>query len=322
MTGKLRLLAAALLLSVAPSYAQAPGVSDMVLTPGSAAGDRIGGHGFTITYEETAVEGMQDVRNMFQRDGVFQEIFDEVSAQIALPRDVAITFRDCGEPSAFWSSDDKTVTMCYELISLYNTSYEQIETAEQGFLQQASVEQVLTGTTLFVMLHELGHGLIDLFDLPITGKEEDAADQFAAMTLIGSDEDDDALEDRPSRLALLGAYFFQKLSHSPDSLTRQILSNEHALGQQRYYEVMCLVLGSNTEVYGPIVALGVQMVNDAAQNYPYLVTDARIIEWLERTDDLNILPYKRALRCEKEFQRYNASWDYLIDTFMVPQKND
>jgi hypothetical protein len=64
------------------------------------------------------------------------------------------------------------------------------------------------------------------------------------------------------------------------------------------------------------------MVFDAAQSYPNLVRDGSIDEWLERTDDLNILPYKRALRCEREFKRYNASWDYLIDTFMVPQKKD
>jgi hypothetical protein len=321
MTSKLRLLTAALLLSAAPVFAQAPDDVD-VLTPGAEAGDTIGAHGFKITYEETAVEGIDEVRDLLQRDGNFQEVFDEVAAQIALPRDVPIIFRDCGEPSAFWTPENKTVTMCYELISLYNTSYEQIETPEQGFLQQASVEQVVTATTLFVMLHELGHGLIDLFDLPITGKEEDAADQFATIVLISSDEEDDKLEERPSRLALLGAYFFQRLAHSPDSLTRQILSNEHALAQQRYYEVMCLVLGSNTNVYGPVISLGVQMVFDAAQSYPNLVRDGSIDEWLERTDDLNILPYKRALRCEREFKRYNASWDYLIDTFMVPQKKD
>src|SRR5690606_10217216 len=87
MTSKLRLLTAALLLSAAPVFAQAPDDVD-VLTPGAEAGDTIGAHGFKITYEETAVEGIDEVRDLLQRDGNFQEVFDEVAAQIALPRDV------------------------------------------------------------------------------------------------------------------------------------------------------------------------------------------------------------------------------------------
>lgn len=37
---------------------------------------------------------------------------------------------------------------------------------------------------MFFMLHEVGHALIASYDLPITGSEEDAADQFAAWWLI------------------------------------------------------------------------------------------------------------------------------------------
>src|SRR5690606_13863239 len=163
----------------------------------------------------------------------------------------------------------------------------------------------LSGTTLFILLHELGHGMVDLFDLPITGREEDAVDQFATLMLIEADEEDDTLEERPSRLALLGAYFFRQLSFAREAMTRHIFSNEHALGQQRYYDVMCLVLGANIELYGPILALGVQMVDDTAQRYPDLVKEERVLEWLEKTDDLNILPYRRAVRCEAEYARYS-----------------
>lgn len=316
------LMTAILLLSAMPLFAQTDGRTEVgALTPGAEAGETIGAHRFILDFEQTATEEMDSVRLKFEQDGVFKEVLDEFADQIALPQDVPVTFKDCGMANAFWDPNEKTLTMCYELIAKYNTGYEQITGAEETFLKQADRETVLAGTTLFILLHELGHGMVDLFDLPITGREEDAVDQFAAITLIDSDEEDDTLEERPSRLALLGAYFFQQLSFAPEEMTRHIFSNEHALGQQRYYDVMCLVLGANTELYGPILALGIQMVDDAATRYPDLVNEERVMDWLEKTDDLNILPYQRALRCEAEYARYSASWNYLVDTFMVPQQN-
>lgn len=35
-----------------------------------------------------------------------------------------------------------------------------------------------TGALLWIFLHETGHALADLLDLPLTGREEDAVDQF------------------------------------------------------------------------------------------------------------------------------------------------
>lgn len=323
MRRSLSLLACLLLVPATPSFAQTLALAEIEpLTPGSEAGDTIGKYSFNLTFETTAVEGMNEVRQKFIDEGILAETLDELSAQIALPQDVPVTFTDCGEPNAWWTPDEKALKICYEMIALYNTGYEHIDSEDKDYLLQADRETVLMATTMFILFHELGHGFVDLFQLPITGREEDAVDQFAAVTLIGSDEEDDTLEERPSRLALIGSYFFRELAASPDAITRHILANEHALGQQRYYDVMCLVLGANVELYGPVLALGVQMVDDTSNRHPELATEARVLEWLERTDDLNILPYKRALRCEAEYARYNASWDYMFDNFMVPQQND
>src|SRR6185295_2240523 len=37
---------------------------------------------------------------------------------------------------------------------------------------------------VFVFYHELGHALIDIYDLPVTGREEDAVDQLATVMLL------------------------------------------------------------------------------------------------------------------------------------------
>jgi hypothetical protein len=51
-----------------------------------------------------------------------------------------------------------------------------------NFRQQ--LMEFVAGNMLFVLLHELGHAAVSEFDIPVLGKDEDAADSFAATRLI------------------------------------------------------------------------------------------------------------------------------------------
>ena len=288
------------------------------LTPGAAVGSVIGAHRFTLSFEPTKLDGMGLVRSKFENEGLFQSVLDSIADQIALPQDVPVTFMDCDVENAYWDPETRSMTMCWNLIALYNRGYEEIKSEDRAFLVNSDQDTVLTGTTLFIMLHELGHGLTSLFNLPITGREEDAVDQFATLMLTGGDEEDQPFDERPSRLALLGAYFFRQLATEPGELGREIFADEHALGQQRYYDVMCLVLGSRPDVYGPVLTPGLYMVADAQEKAPDQFDDEKLTDWLNKTDALNILPYQRAIRCEDEYNKYSASWTYLTGNFMAP----
>ncbi|MBA4490257.1 DUF4344 domain-containing metallopeptidase [Paracoccus sp. S1E-3] len=292
----------------------------LTLSPGAATvGVKAGEHRFNLTFEPTAVEGMGLVRSKFLNEGIFQSVLDSLADNIALPRDVAVTFKDCGFDNAYWDPDESTVNMCWELISLYNRGYEEVSGEESAYLRGADQDTVLTGTTAFILMHELGHGLVSLFQLPVTGREEDVVDQFATLAMLSADEPEDTFENRDGRLVLLGAYFFQQLASQPGDLTREIFADEHALGQQRYYDVMCLVLGSDQDAYMPILAPGLFMVAREADENPDNFDDERVTDWLTKTDALNILPYERAVRCGDEYAKYSASWDYLLENFMIPQ---
>ncbi len=83
---------------------------------------------------------------------------------------------------------------------------------------------------------------------------------------------------------------------------------------------MCLVLGSNEDAYAPILIPGLNMVSEAISKNPEAFDEKRSTDWLAKTDDLNILPYARAVRCQDEFNKLNASWEYLAETFMKPVK--
>lgn len=313
----------------APSYAQDGADTDFelgtierveaeVLTPGAEAGDEIGQYRFVLSFEPSNDREISLIKSTFESGGEIAAILDELSDQIALPQDVPVRFAHCGIPNAFWSPDAQDVTMCYELLATFNESYQGLEDQFEAIFSWADQLEVLMGTTTFVLLHEIGHGMVNLFDLPVTGREEDSVDQFATYILINSDEEDDTIEERPSRYALLAGYFFEKLKPVGTTVSRRYWSDVHTFGAQRNIDLFCLVLGSAPGAYSELILPGLIMVDEFYSENPEIV-GPRAVEWLNQTDDLNLIPWQRAVRCGHEYAQYDASWDYLTETFMTPQ---
>jgi hypothetical protein len=75
---------------------------------------------------------------------------------------------------------------------------------------------------LFVLLHEMAHVAITQMGLPVLGRTEDAADSYAALRLIRS-----------------GSNFSQKMGD------KVAYYDEHGLNQQRAYQIVCLMVGSD-----------------------------------------------------------------------------
>ena len=110
------------------------------------------------------------------------------------------------------------------------------------------VEFVL-GNTLFVLAHEMGHALISEMNMPVLGREEDAADSFAVVTAlkIGT-----GLSERVLTEAAKGWV----LSSKRDKKQGNALAfyDEHGLDLQRSYNVVCMMIGSNPEKYKTLAA--------------------------------------------------------------------
>ena len=47
----------------------------------------------------------------------------------------------------------------------------------------ARLRHMTESLTTFVVMHELGHFIVDALDAPILGREEDAADRFATLMM-------------------------------------------------------------------------------------------------------------------------------------------
>ena len=104
--------------------------------------------------------------------------------------------------------------------------------------------EFVSGNMLFVLLHEMAHASITQMGLPVLGRMEDAADSFAALRLIrvGSDF---------SRRVLTEAAEGWFMADRRDQKAGDLVAfyDEHGLNQQRAYQIVCLMVGSDAEKF-------------------------------------------------------------------------
>jgi hypothetical protein len=146
---------------------------------------------------------------------VVVQLAARLDAEFALPANVAITLSTCpgsdGTPPAWWNPRDGAIV---------------IRPCDLGFTARSQ-----PGALRFAALHEFAHALITILRLGVTGREEDAADQFATWWLIRHRMAGDALH---SADVMFG----------PRSWLWGDASDTHALPAQRYHNIACWVYGS------------------------------------------------------------------------------
>ena len=202
-----------------------------------------------------------------------QAIADDLNATFAMPRDVLISFEQCDEPNAFYEPSTRQLTVCYELYEDLN------EIFKPEYKAAAAREDAVNGAAAFIFFHELGHALIDVYDLPVTGREEDAVDQLSTLILTdGTDEGE--------KMALHGAMSFALLGDQPDEKSNELVFwDEHSLNNQRFYNIVCLVYGQNPTKYEKLVSR-------------------------------KTLPEERASQCSAEYKQVEKSWSKLLAPFV------
>jgi hypothetical protein len=87
--------------------------------------------------------------------------------------------------------------MCYEMLqNIINIS------TTDNVRPNVTRHDAIVGQFLFWTLHETGHAVFDIFQVPLFGREENAADHFAGYIMLhfGKDQARRWIEGRPIRL--------------------------------------------------------------------------------------------------------------------------
>ena len=212
-----------------------------ILTVPNAFAD---GGDFYLTYIPTSDYPMYET--WLQDRDIFETHIGDLNYFFKLPHNVEIIIADksfhpdCEYPNAFYGNSK--ILICYELIydtdNRFTQYYERQNMGTSGL--NDSVENVIENT----LYHELGHALIDIYDLPITGLEEDVADQFAAYFALQFPYRDDPENEIGRNVVIESAWDYHLLSVYYPDLTPSHFADTHSLNEQRFFNLACWTYGA------------------------------------------------------------------------------
>ncbi|SEF65384.1 Putative metallopeptidase [Thalassococcus halodurans] len=137
---------------------------------------------------------------------------------------------------------------------------------------------------LSIFYHELGHALIDTENLPIFGREEDAADIFSIFFIDATFKEDAAIAVAAD--AALG--FRAEARENGGDVAWWGL---HSADQQRFYTTVCVFYGANPDERGHLI----KQFN---------------------------LPEERVESCPSEYDQANHSWGHVLDVLSIDEPSD
>ena len=213
----------------------------------------------------------KDIYDQLRATSVLERL-SEFLSPLRLPRPLTLKVQGCdGQVNAYYWNYE--VMVCYEYFYFLLKVAPQMPTPE-GLTRH----DALVGMTADVFLHETGHAVFDMLEIPFLGREEDVADEFSAYIQLQMSRED------ARRLILAVAYLGSKQAQEKmESMAQQ--ADIHELPAQRYYNVLCMAYGSD----------------------PSLFADA-IDYWH--------LPKERAKNCHYEYLRFRYAYETLIGPYV------
>jgi hypothetical protein len=166
---------------------------------------------------------------------------------LQLPHAFYLVARECKEPNAFYNPANWRIEICYEMIELIEKVAPPPNNPVDGFTR----DEVVVGAFVGVLIHEVGHAAFDMFNVPVFGREEDAADEMAAFLALQFNK-------QVARTVTRGfAFLWQaagRMGGEPKEWAEY--SDEHGANQQRYYNVLCMGYGADPQHFKDFIDKG------------------------------------------------------------------
>ena len=99
---------------------------------------------------------------------------------------------------------------------------------------------------VFTTYHEIGHLLVGELELPVLGKEEDAADALATILLLNDEADEDSYN---ALVDSADGWYFNAVKSTGAGVDDFSYYDEHSLDIQRAYAMVCMMVGKDPEAF-------------------------------------------------------------------------
>ena len=245
-------------------------------TQPAGADETADGGEMVVVYEDATSPEANNGRALLQNYALLEALAEDVNDALKLPYDIPLIAAECGEANAYWDPQEQSMTICYEDVDL----------SQQIFIEAGDDEPdgSALNAEIATFYHELGHMAIDVYDLPVTGREEDVADQLAAFVLLQPGED--GVPDEESIQAVKDfARTFGAYGQRRGEVGLEDFADVHSLSETRMFNLQCWIYGSDPETNTDLVATGE-------------------------------LPEDRADGCEEEWAKLVYGWATLLEPYV------
>jgi len=183
-----------------------------------------------VRYSSPSGKKEKEVKEWLIKNKVIEDLVDTVNQEIKIEKELLVVVG--GGDSVHYNPQDREIIITYDFVIEVRERFKGEYKKEWEVYAKDAIEHTF--------YHELGHALVDLLNIPVLGKEEDAVDDFGIIMLIFTTEDG---EERAISAAEL--FFLEGLE--VEEFSSEDLMDEHSLDDQRGYRSLSLVYGSNPE---------------------------------------------------------------------------
>ncbi len=192
-----------------------------------------------LTIAEPRDRGEDMIREQIDRAGSVREIVRFMNNEFALTDDLVV--RIGADDGPLFNEEYGEIDIPFRFVEQVQARY--LRTHPRA--SRARAVEFSMDVLMHVVLHEMGHALIDLYDLPHSSREEDAVDSLAAILLI-------EMFEGGREVSINTARSFAIKSFDNAGSEWRNYSDEHSLDEERYRKIICLIYGSKPESYADL----------------------------------------------------------------------
>jgi hypothetical protein len=192
-----------------------------------------------VKYSSPKEKNNKEIKKWLVDEDIIKNLVETVNREIKIDDKLTIFIKD-GD-SAYYDPENHQIIITYNFITEVRERFKN-EHKDEG---EENWELYTQDAIEHTFYHELGHALIDILDLPVLGKEEDAVDDFGVLMLLFTTENGE------ERVLSAAELFFLEGEDIEEFLPEDFM-DEHSLDDQRGYRSLTLIYGSNPIEYGYI----------------------------------------------------------------------
>jgi Putative metallopeptidase len=224
-----------------------------------------------ISYEEPTNAQLRPIYERLKQRAVLEEL-QAFLAPLRLPRELTVSTAQCGATSVRFRPQGAAI-VCYEMVQA-------IEELAAKHAKDAKLRQaVITGAFIETVLHETARAMFEILEVPIWGREQDAADRLAALIMVQFGED-------VARVTIEGTA--DLFMWSDKKWTGSDFSEPASPQAQRFFNYVCIAYAAAPLQFSELVKKG-------------------------------ILPKGRAQRCEGEYEQIRKAFNLRIMPYVDPE---